>query len=225
MENYLVPNDVYLLKWSSIGRMGDHLFSVKCEFIKYFDDTYCTDDIEYNGHGAPPRELIGSIFNEAGERIIYDFDNPLYPYSNFNRAIHANNCNIGLFKIISIQKVLDYGRPHPLSTSLFVNTNLLTRAFIKDGSGVMDRGTLLWVDLDEVSEIIEANRILEDKAVQSTRLPQDIQNELNDLLLLPRRFGGKSRSSSRGGKSKKSRGGKSNKSSRIRKRTMRRRIK
>jgi len=223
MQNYndLVPNDVYLLKWSAIGRMGDHVFSVKCEFIKYFDDRYCDMyDPEYNRYGAPPRALIGSIFNEAGERIIYDFDNPLYPYSNFHHAMRVNHCNLGLFKIISIQKVLDYGRPRPLNTSFFVNTNLLSRLFIKDGSG-MDRDTLLWVDLNEVSEIIEANRILEEKAIQATGLPPDIQKREISEYLFPIRFGGNKKSRV-GKKSKKSR---SRSRSRIRKRTMRRRIK
>ena len=218
----LFPTDVYLLKWSSIARMGGyHLFVVKCEFIKYFDDTYCTDDIEYNGNGPPPRELIGSIFKKTGQPIIYDFDNPLYPYSNFKNAIHANNCNIGLFKIISIEKVIDYGIERPLNTSSFVNTNLIRHAFINNGG--MGRGTLLWVDLDEVSDIMPANSILEEKAVKSTPLPDDIkERELYEYLNIPSR-GGKRKSRRLGGnrnrnrnRNKKSRVGKSNRNSKSR---------
>jgi hypothetical protein len=199
---------LYFVKWSGIDNMGNkHLFVIKGELVKPFDDRYCRDDIdiEYikyrNEYELPPYELIPEIFNDNGEEVEYAFDHSLYPYSHFKNAIHPNNCNIVLFQILSIEKVVDYGIKKSVNTSLFVNQDLIGRAFIIDTEEIQ-KDTLIWVDLNEVSDIIDAFDI-KPRLIQRLSLPTDVtQYNINEYYTGPPQRGGRGKNKSKRVKSK-----------------------
>ena len=190
----LLPNEVYFLKWvqRSVGEDRDSLLVLKGEFLKYYDNRYREDYLEYEVDGEEPsRELFGSILNDAGEPIPYDFENPLYPYNHFKRVIldRDNPANVGLFRIISIEKCKNWGKDSTIRYSVIAQTRM--SAITIKNTRVIGEGTLLWVDLDEVREIRDAfnkRLALEEKAVEATPLPDDIKREeLSKHLDIPRR--------------------------------------
>jgi hypothetical protein len=180
LANNLSVHDYYLLKWSSNN--GGNLLSIRCEFIKYFDKRYCDDYIDYRLYDdEPSASLIGTILTEGGEAIQHNFDNPLYPYSRFHSAIlyQNNQRNVGLFKVINIVSCMDDGMDTTFNSSPFAESQL-GQSFIRNTPGVMEEGTLMWVDLNGVNNIMPAlnqERAVQHHAADKLPLPEDIIRE------------------------------------------------
>lgn len=212
LANNLSVNDYYLLKWSSNN--GRNLLSIRSEFIKYFDKRYINDYIDYRLYDdEPSASLIGTILTESGDPIIHDFENPLYPYSRFHSAIlyQNNERNVGLFKVINVVSCMDAGRETTFNSSPFAESQL-GESFIRNTPGVMEEGTLIWVDLNRVNNImpgLNTERARQHQAANklASRLPSDmIDHEIKKLLgdPLPRLPGGSRRRRRRRGKKNKS---------------------
>ena len=211
LANNLSVNDYYLLKWSSNN--GRNLLSIRSEFIKYFDKRYINDYIDYRLYDdEPSASLIGTILTESGDPIIHDFENPLYPYSRFHSAIlyQNNERNVGLFKVINIVSCMDEGMDTTFNSSPFAESQL-GQSFIRNTPGVMEAGTLMWVDLNGVNNImpgLNTERAVQHQAANklASRLPYDMIYEIKKNLgdPLPRLPGGSRRRRRRRGKKNKS---------------------
>lgn len=177
----LLPNQIYFLKWSMHGVRGRSLLVLKGEFVKYLDNRYREDYINYISHGEDPSpQLFGSILTNQGEPIVnYPFDHPLYPYQYFWNVTRYH-ANVGLFRITGIKTCIDWGIESTIRTSLYIRSLLAMGVFIKN-TPVIEEGTLMWVDLDQTA-VIPANRILEENAIKSTGLPYDMEDEIYGFL-------------------------------------------
>lgn len=218
LANNLSVNDYYLLKWSSNN--GRNLLSIRSEFIKYFDKRYINDYIDYRLYDdEPSASLIGTILTESGDPIIHDFENPLYPYSRFHSAIlyQNNERNVGLFKVINVVSCMDAGRETSVNSSPFAESQL-GESFIRNTPGVMKEGTLIWVDLNRVNNImpgLNTERAVQHQAASKLPLPPDMIYEIDQNLgdPQPRLPGGSRRRRRRRTRSR----GKKNKSIRVKK--------
>ena len=180
----LTPNNMYLLKWKTLKPNGQisNMIVLRGQFIKYFNNEYCQEIKSYNNdddNNTIQPEWIGTVFTEEGEYIRYPFDDPLYPYGDPKQSFN-NNCNFGLFRIISIENSIFKGikRPFPNNNPYnFIRLNVNT--FI-DTPQIIFNETLMWVDLDkvEIKPFINKTKFLQEKAADTflTSLPESIVN-------------------------------------------------
>jgi hypothetical protein len=180
MEEELIPNNLYLLKWSTVRPNGQihNMIVLKAEFIKFFNNLYCEQHKNYIFEDtAPPPELIGPILTEDENYVEYPFEDPLYPYSHFFK--HTDNgCNLGLFKIISIENSIFKGIPQPFRNNNPYNFVTIQTNTLVNTSKEIREGTLMWVDLNKsaIRPLINKLKLLQHKAVDNLSLPEDIQN-------------------------------------------------
>jgi len=180
MENQLISNNIYLLKWNSIKPDGSihNMVVLKCQFIKYFNNNYCRQFIHYKINDIDaPEELVGNILTDNLEIITYPFDHPLYPYSRFFKGTFNNGCNLGLFKVLSIENSIFKGKKQPFRGNnpykfVTLNSNTLINT-----PQIIYNETLIWVDLDKVKirPYIDKMKLLQEKAVNSLPLIEDVK--------------------------------------------------
>lgn len=180
--SHLVQKQQYLLKWKSIKPNGQihNMIVLKGEFIKYFNNEYCEQFNNYKlGDEEPPDELIGTLLTEDEQDIEYPFDDPLYPYSRFYKQPFSNGCNLGLFKITSIENSVFKGTQRPyIGNNPYKFVTLYFNTLINTPPRIIYNETLMWVDLDkvEIRPVINKLKLLQEKAIDTLSLPTDITN-------------------------------------------------
>lgn len=187
----LKQDNLYLLKWSSVknGQITN-MVVLKGQFINYFNNKYCEqfknykDNEEDDGNTLqPPTELVGTIFTEEGDYVIYPFDDPLYPYSRFfkRKLPVGTGCNLGLFRIISIENSIATGIKKPFDIYRY-----LTFYFdaVINTPNIISGETLMWVDLDKVAirEPIDKLKALQNRALDTFGLPDDMNYTIKKYL-------------------------------------------
>lgn len=204
----LVPGKKYLLKWSSMYKTKpkiNNLLILECEFLKYRDDTYYDDYLEYDNladnyffedHTEIPRfdelrrKLAGKILTEDGEsNIEFPFDSPFFPYApRYSLAQFKRSDKVGLFSVLGIFKTINKGVPdkpfsgYNLNRFFEFSHNVACNTWKEHNLNIIPNETLLWVDLNN-TKIIEPNiaqRILEYKTLTKleNKLPADMTHEI-----------------------------------------------
>lgn len=171
--NTLIPNNLYLLKWSSIRQNGkiDNIVVLKGQFITYFNDIHCESFVNFTD--PPPETDVTMIYTDTTSTgfVKYPFDHPLYPYSRFYEK-GVFSCNLGLFRIISVDKIkrpIKNNNPYsfePLMSNTLINTP----------PQLIYGETLMWVDLNHVviRPAINRLKLVQEKAL--TKLPDELIN-------------------------------------------------
>lgn len=161
---------------------------LKGEFIKLFDNRLCEQFIAYkrdNTEAPPPPELVGTIITDQEEDIVYEFDHPLHPYgSRLYKGIDINNgCNLGLFKINSIENSVFKGIKKPYPGGPYRFTTLSSNTVINTPK-IEPGETLMWVDLDKAAVRLpfDRDRSLRHRGVESlsSPLPDDIITQIKE---------------------------------------------
>lgn len=176
----LVPGKNYFLKWKGRFFMSDALV-MECQFIKYFDNIYGKDCLDYleltdpdNSDNNPndPKllaiksRLTGTILDE-NEKLIrtYPFDHPLYPYTYpfpGGSIPQWHKETIGLFRYVRIVKLIIDGKDvtnkfndQTLEKYLKKNRKLeghLYNTLFSDNSGILvPNETLMWVNFKDTA--------------------------------------------------------------------------
>lgn len=157
----LVPGEIYLLKFSRVSAKNEITYMVvlECEFIKYNDDQYSQEYMDFandeDEDAVPTGNLIGNIY-QYDEHGTYDvipreFDDPLYPYSRYLFFGKA-----GLFKLLKFREDLTIFKK--VKSKVRGNNEYNNTAFSLAGSGsaykntenLINGQTLIWADLDKV---------------------------------------------------------------------------
>jgi len=186
--NALIPNTAYFLKWSTVIPPPNppqihNMVVLKGEFIKLYNNEYREHYNNYkNSDVAPSHELIGPILTVEDENeIIYPFNHSLYPYSSFN----TDSFNIGLFKIISIEKSIFKGIEQPFrDNNPYRFVTLSANTLIDTPPRIIYNETFMWVNLDRVAIMPAINKLklLQEKAVNTIGLPDDIKSYIKTAL-------------------------------------------
>lgn len=172
--NRLVPGKNYFLKWKGRYFMRETLV-LECQFIKYFDNSYGKDCIDYldltdpdndNNNPNDPKlislrnRLRGTILDERDRPITtYPFDHPLYPYTYpFPGGMlpQWDKETIGLFRYVRIVKLIIDGKDvtnkfnnQTLEKYLKKNDRLhghIYSTLFSNNSGILvSNETLMWV--------------------------------------------------------------------------------
>lgn len=191
----LVPGEHYFLKW--VGRFPySEILIFECQFIKYFDNTYgkdCLDYLDLTDDNSDPNNpellaiksrLRGNILDDNYKLIkTYPFDHPFAPYTyQFPGGMLPawDKDVIGLFRYIRFVKLVIDGKD---ITNKFNDQNIeaylkknrrleghLYKTMLSNKSGILvPNETLMWVNFDHLVKIKEANaeqRIVHKKTLE-----------------------------------------------------------
>jgi hypothetical protein len=142
---------------------------------------YALDDID------PSPELLGTILTDQGNYINYEFEHPLYPYQD-SKFANINNCNFGLFKILSNENSIFKSIKQPFRGNNPYNFGTLNGNTMINTPHIIYNETLMWVNLNpnvvSIKLAVNKLKLLQEKAVDTfTKLPYDMKkSEINTYL-------------------------------------------
>lgn len=206
VENNVVlqPGQKYLLKWRTIKPNGQihNMIVLEGEFIKHYNDEYCNAHKIYIGAPPDPEQpappdpievLTGPILTltpEGLQYVTYQFEDPLYPYSQMGRKPpFGHECAIGLFRITGLRKSIFKGQERPFPGDNPYRFVSLSQHTLINTDRIIYNETLMWVDLNQVQikPVVNKEKLLQEKAVDT------YSNALNTdvLSLVKENLGGK----------------------------------
>lgn len=177
----LIPGQKYFLKWITVKPNGKihNMVILEGEFIKYYNNSYYEKYKDFINDIEPNQELIQTIINQDEQIIEYPFDNPLYPYCEWDKLSN----NFGLFKIISVIKTVFKGNFNSpwRGNNPYNFVTLQHNTIINNTNKKINYGeTLMWVNLDKVQIRPKINKLklLQEKAIETIKLPDDMKKEM-----------------------------------------------
>jgi len=192
----LVHGEIYLLKWASVKPDGSvhNMAVLECEFLHHYNNQYAVVYENLIHEGILDESLTGNILNEQGTIIQREFEDPLYPYSDYLFFTTKNIKGIGLFRAIRLVSTTFKGvisneengfknnkyDKNPYTATLFLSSKINTGNKINMGE------TLMWVNLDRVKIIkkFDREKPLQEKGIDAwmSELPDDITNNTKTYL-------------------------------------------